>query len=241
MTAPTLRSATQSQGYGTSHTVAMPSTVSSGDLLIALLHTDGTPTVTWDHSTYGAWTKIITETAASSSQAVVYAKIATGAEASGTISITTSNIEEYQYRVLAYRDWGGSLSTDVVTDYSVALTQFPDPPASTDSWCTVDRCTVAACTSSRASVPVSAYPSGYGNTWYQGTTGVDNGAWLATCDKSGNEGAQDPGTFTIESVRATVQMTISIKGVTSGGLPTLSSPLLINPTVNSLTPRVSAT
>lgn len=216
MTQPTVRSSDTSveTGNTTTHSVLLPPTVASGDLLLAFFSCDGAPTVTWDNSTAGTWTvQVDTAGPSSANKLVIYAKVADGTEDGLTLSVSTgASSEQSVHRTLAIQDWEGTLSGGLnVPTAATGTSTTPDPPAATDSWGTVDRKTIAVM-GNDFSRTVSAYPSGYTLNQFNDTSGGGAGCGLGSAGRNGNEGSQNPGTFTIDSSDQWVAATISIQG-----------------------------
>ncbi|OGO35303.1 MAG: hypothetical protein A2Z03_07780 [Chloroflexi bacterium RBG_16_56_8] len=200
----------------TSHTVNLPATVVSGDLLIVMMAFDGAPSVTWDNSSHGTWTQYI-NTADGSSQVklVIYAKVADGTEGGGTLSIGTGTSEQSAHRSVAYQNWEGTLAGGLnVPAAASGASTTPDPPAAGDSWGTVDRATIAVAAWDR-NRSLSNYPANYNDNHYTDSSGGVSGTNIASAKRGAAEGSQNPGTFTISSSDEWVAATISIKGASS--------------------------
>ena len=91
MTFPVLISTTRgtSNDAATTRSVALPAAVASGDLLFARFSCREGAAVTWDNVTAGGW-EFLHDTTDGYIRLVAYWKIATGAEAGLSLSITTS-------------------------------------------------------------------------------------------------------------------------------------------------------
>lgn len=88
----------------TSHTVNLPASIASGDLLIAIVTFDGNPTVTWP----AGWTSLHAGAAASNTARIeARYRVANGSEGS-SISLTTSASEMFCYDVLRITDYTGT-------------------------------------------------------------------------------------------------------------------------------------
>lgn len=204
MASPSVRSESSNSGNGSSFSVTLPATINSGDLLIISISMVLPGTITWDNSTYGTWTNLYnTQTGLTVGR--VYAKIATGSEDGGNLSITTTSNGYYAYKCYSIYDWYGAIATGVQVNAAVGSNTTPDPPVSTDAWGTVDRMTIAMALYQNPAAP-SGFPSGYGNTGHTGFV-ICSAAWAY---RAATEGVQNPGTFTTNST-AWHGVTISVR------------------------------
>lgn len=195
---------------GTSHSVDMPATVEAGDLLIAMIAFDGTPTVTWDNSTAGTWSDYI-DADGPACHLTIKAKVADGTEDGKTLTIGTSASEQSVNRVVCYKDWEGTLGGGLnIPTGTTGTSTTPDPPVATDSWGSVKRATIAVCGVDRREV--TAFPTNWTDNQFADNSLGPSGCSLGTAKTSGIEDVQNPGTFTIDASDGWVAATISIKG-----------------------------
>lgn len=215
-------SATSSEtGNVTTHSVLLPATVESGDLLLAFFSCDGNPTVTWDNTTAGTWSDYIDTANGTANRLVIKAKLADGTEDGKTLSIGTSASEQSVHRTIAIHSWEGTLASGLnIPAAATGTSTTPDPPAASDSWGTTARKTIAVFGNdfSRA---VTAYPSGYDLNQFNDVSGGGAGCGLGSAGRNANEGSQNPGTFTIDSSDQWVAATVSVRGTGSPSAPKL--------------------
>lgn len=205
-------------GNTTSHTVNLPATVTAGQLLVVWMAFDGNPTVTWDNASHGTWTGYIdTPGPSSACKLVVRAKVATGTEGGGTLTIGTSASEQSVHRSVAIGTWEGTLAGGInVPTAATGTSSTPNPPVATDSWGTVDRKTMAICGADGART-VSAYPANYTLNQFSDSSAGGAGIGLGSCGRNQTSvGVQDPGTFTISASDQWVASTVSVRGGTAG-------------------------
>ncbi len=189
----------------TSHTVNLPATVNSGDLLIMVCRVGGTI-----NSNPSGWTVFVSHTANP-----VYALIADGTEDGGTATVGTSSANLGAFRVIRISNHG----VDLVGDYGMAqvstsgTSTSADPPSLNPvDWDVLDTLWIAANVTSNSGQTITGYPSGYTNTGYSitGFTGV------ATAFKNSAAASEDPGAFTLGFSGAWLARTIAISPVITG-------------------------
>ncbi len=205
----------------TSHTVNLPASISSGDLLLMLFTCDSgnddagitTPT---------GWTivvKIENDPGSIDQSTAVYYRAADGGEGS-TISVTTSLSEKSAHQT--HRITGHHTDAPEGTILADGTgSAIPNPPSITPSWGAEDTLFFAAMSKATGSdVSTDSYPSSY--TDVTGTV-VDSasGAAGASCAWAGRElngSPEDPGTFGIGSSDANIAITIAVRTAGAGGL-----------------------
>lgn len=133
MTYPVIASVTQTlrSTNVTSHSVALPATVDSGDILLVLMAFDGQPTVTWDNTTAGSWTNLHDTLSGAACRFLAYYKVASGSEDGLSLGITTSVTEQSVAQV--FRITGG-LSVECGTAVATGTGTSADAPNVTPSW-----------------------------------------------------------------------------------------------------------
>lgn len=218
----------------TTHTVTMPATVNSGELLVAVLYTDCATScsITWDNSTLGTWTQLMEDFggAGNTPGAALYVKIADGTEDSGSLSITGTN-ETDVWATFSIGTWGGSIAndTDLVYQRQASVGCDPDPPSAADSFGTVDRLTMAGAGQDGGDISVSSYPTSYADNHIDESSGSGPGTNLGVATRAQTSvGSQDPGTFTMTgncSNEEWLAFTLSVNG--SGGAPAAPSNLML--------------
>lgn len=213
----------------TDHTVTMPATVSTGDLLLMLWTNDGNATVT----TPGGWSQVYTAIPETSVRQSVYKKISDGTEGGTTVNFVTSATEKAC--AIVYRISGATGEVafgTAIQDNAVNL----DPPSVTAPWGSKNNLWMIVVSSSTTAVidPLN-YPTGYLdniNAVSTGTTtGTDaqiHGSWRIAVGETEN-----PGTFNEGQANA-VQNTIAVEPAATGspgaGTGRLKSSGLVRPT-----------
>lgn len=210
---PTVLSVTPSKQDSnvTSHTVNMPGTINSGDLLLALFTSDGNPTV----SATG-WTQIgTTQANGSALNTSIWARVATGSEGASQ-TFTTSAGEQsatqvYRIQAGTWRN-SGTLTSDVNASNGVsATTQNPNPPSlDPGSWGTEKTLWIAYAGGSRYA-SASSYPTSYTAASYIAGGTNTNGASTASAYLQAEAASQDPGTFTMNNSQASVARTVAVR------------------------------
>ncbi len=192
-------------GATASHTgLALPSTVSAGDLLLFVFWTSaaGAQTVSFP----AGWTELLDAEDASATigTAIAY-KTASGSEGGTTITVTTSAITLSIYASYAISNWDG------VPEVSAASgTTTADPPSITPTFDSVGTLWMVGTGAYKSgSGTITAAPSGYsGLSTYNG---VNND--MAVAYKQTVASSEDPGTFTISVTPTyTHSFTLAVKG-----------------------------
>lgn len=236
MTSPAVqtRATTESSTNSTSHTVDLPSGISSGDLLIAFFSFHGTDgnTVTWP-SGADLWTEIRlaqNDSGAGSSLAIAY-RDADGGEGS-TISLTTANNTRFAalvLRITGHED--PATQAPEVSTGSTGQNSTADPDSITPG-SSKDYLFIAAGSQSHGSDSTyTAEPTNYSNlATISNTTNQGTRRTVGTGERQLTTGsAEDPGTFTQASTTsewaaATVMVhPAAVGGGPAAGLRTLST------------------
>lgn len=204
MTFPTLAGSNTSSVAvaSTSHPVALPASVGAGDLLIIISALSGGGSF----SGLDGFTSLLTPSGVAGQ--VLY-KVATGSEGgfANLTTLATRTSASGSYRITGYSSSPEGAKTDFTSGTN------PDPPSLTPSWGALDTLWIAGCIVTGSGNPaVSAYPASYTNTI---TVGVESGAndqCIGAATRQVNASSQDPGTFTLSPVGATVTaVTVAVK------------------------------
>jgi hypothetical protein len=144
----------------TGHTVAMPASVTAGDLLLMLCCFSGASART----TPTGWTLV-----GSSGLCGIFAKVSDGTEGGTTVNVITVASELCAAQVLRINKWFGSLTGLSVNMLTGAPAAAGDPPSSTPGW--TDR-TLWMAVASIGALNTITDPANYGNvqTTDSGTT-----------------------------------------------------------------------
>ncbi len=189
---------------GTSHTVAMPAPVGTGNLLVAIIGTSGAPTITWPTG----WTSLFaTSQAANNTLAAAY-KVATGGETS--ISVTTSTAQTSSYQVLKIAGYTGV--PIVGTAATGAGAANPDPPSLTTGFGAVNTLWLGVATDS---VNVTVPSANYGLNAIVGTT-----PYLVVEHRRAAAATENPGVMTAAAGNWVAQ-TVGIQTDFNGVVPDL--------------------
>lgn len=189
----------------TSHLVNMPATVNSGDLLIALIASDGTATIT----TPSGWTSLSQNTAGGVVRGAAFYKVASGTEGGTTVDFVTSASERMEAQVIRIAA-GTFTGTPEAANATSSSTTTPDPPTLSPSTGNDGYLWIAAMMSDNTRT-VSVYPYPSNNTRTANASFGTAFVTLASCTTESTSSSLDPGTFTINTASAVVSMTISVR------------------------------
>lgn len=193
----------------TSRSVALPSGISSGDLLLAFVSVDGSATTVGFPSGWVESNNAQIGAVSSTARALLFSKWATGSEGS-TATVTTSALETVS--IIVYRISGAANFNFSIFNNTTALTTA-DPPSHTDSNSSSQRARLwIAAAHSVASLNVSSWPSGYSNTTSASQDNLNNldRPSVFSASKSSYSEAEDPGAFTLTAARVSYNITLAI-------------------------------
>jgi hypothetical protein len=202
---------------GTSHTVSLPASISSGDLLIVFFSAyNGVPTSIT--ATYPAgWTKLYENTSQPSdlhpSNFSAAYKTADGTEGS-SISVTTGGVNaetaHISYRITG---WDSNVPPEAPAAASGGSTT-PNPPSLTPSWGAADTLWLATAVSGFTTATVSSIPTNYTNN-ININSSPGSTLRLASARRELNASSEDPGTFTFSVSSQWRAGTVGIKPSTT--------------------------
>lgn len=198
---------------GTSHAITMPSGITVGDLLLAVISFDGTPTLSGYDTSFG-WTLLVERAQGSTQKTSIFYKVAEGSD---TLTVTTSASEQSAAVVLRIQSFVG-VPTVTGADGSSTNANPPEHDAGTSSrhlWI------AAAGWDQSASFSTLDSPANYGSLI---TIPADStqGTGIATTERFLETQVEDPVAFTSSSEQW-VAFTIAIEGLAT--TPTLTTSL----------------
>lgn len=188
MAFPTVESVTTtlSNSATNSHTINLPATVNSGDLLIAVCRVAGTV-----NSNPAGWTVLLSHTISP-----IYILNAAGTEGGGTITIGTSSSSTANVKVIRVTGWIGDVNEVYRGTQATGSSDSPNPPSASTGEGTEDNLFIAAMVSANFGATVSSYPSNYTNGEFSiNTSSVFNGVGVAFRELAAE--SDDPGVFTM--------------------------------------------
>lgn len=180
----------------TAHTVTLPGTVNSGDLLIAKLMFNSNRTVTGPGGSWAA----LSQNSGSPGQSEVWGDIASGSEGA-SVTFTTNTGVAGAFQVLRFSGTSGALVAG--TDYDIAVSSVfsgtsADPPNVTATWGSAKNMFVVLTGYEGDNQLITTYPSGYSNGQDSvSTNGGGGGASVASATKTAEAASDNAGPFTI--------------------------------------------
>lgn len=198
----------------TSMAVNMPATVTSGDLLIALVEVRNAGT--WTKPT--GWSDISTVSQAgggSVGKLNGFYKIADGTEGGGTATWTASTGTSAIWQVIRVTSWHGTTAPEGATASGDATNA--NPPSLTPSWGAADDLwiAVAANAATGETTGFTAAPTNYTGLQSNGASTGGATCNVATATRQLNATSEDPGTFTPSSNRFWAAATIAVRPAAS--------------------------
>jgi len=194
----------------TSHTVNLPASIASGDLLLIYLSCrDSNTTIT----NPAGWVERLntfaqTDNGAGQVEVLISSRVSDGTEG-GSVSVTTGTSVACAY--ISHRITGQHASSapefgTVAKGSSVN----PDPPAVTPSWGAEDNLFLAPIFAS-SNPTVSAYPTSYVDNQRREVTVVASNAVVAVSSRNLNATTDNPGTYTISASTPWGAMTVVVR------------------------------
>ena len=217
MTFPSSRSAATVNIKGSNSTahnnIVCNTTIESGDRLIAFFNTaDGDPTVTWDQSSAGTWTKLTSGAAASSTAwAEIWTKIADGTEDSNVLTINTVDGKQSVGIVVCLKDAGSGIEYSAI---ATATGTGPNSGSLTPSWGPKDTTFITYIFGDNGDVTISTWPANYVTDQTEDNTAGGIGTFAALATDGVNAASEDPGAWVISSSQETGAITIAIEPAT---------------------------
>ncbi len=200
---------TNGDSQSTSHSVTLPSSIASGNLLLLICGINGTPTVTDP----AGWT--VTLSAANGDTWRIYSKIATGSEGS-TVSVSLSSAQRMgcaNYQISGNRN--GTSSSEIEVSSTVdANTATPDPPSLSPSWGSAENLWFAISFTSDTNSTLSSNPTNYSLGQISGFNGTGSGGagtGAAVAVRLLTATSEDPGVFTFSNAKARSAYTLAVR------------------------------
>jgi hypothetical protein len=211
--------ATEAQSYD----VAMPASVSAGDLLIMFVAHDGDPNDAW--ASVSGWTNLRDALwgVASQGRLGIWYKNASGSEGGTnvTVSFTSGTSTDRPAMAFVFRVQAGTWNTgsapELAAANDVSGNVNPDPPSLSPSWGSDDNLWVAymVCDQDRS---VTAYPTSYSsNQVFTQVSGHLDDHTAAAATREAAASSENPGAFTIGSADQWGAVTLAVRGAAAGG------------------------
>lgn len=241
MAFPSAAAAPTATAFATSVTsmpVSMPSSIASGDLLIALVHVRNAGT--WTNAS--GWTDISTLSQTGGGTVGKlngFYKIAAGTESGTTPTWTASTGTTGEWQVYRVTGWHGTTPPEAGT--TSGDTTAANPPSLTPSWGADDTLWLAVAGHSAASTTAwSAGPSSYSGFQVNGASSGGSAVSIASAYRQLNASSEDPGAFTVSgSNRFWSAATVAIRPAAAGGVSVI--PDVASLTTTTYAPTVTAT
>lgn len=204
-----------STAAATSHTVTLPATINSGDLvLIAFTCTGGTgTTVTWDNSTAGAWSNIANNTQGANTRGMLLSKTADGTEGGAALSVSLSVSSAAAWTIWRITGCQGAVEASVATGGTSTVTFS----ALTPSWGAKDTLWIAV-GHINGTPTVTTYSTNYTNA----TRAAGSSATRCTTEsvqRELNASSETPGAWTLSSSNSQVAHTVAIQPAATDLIP----------------------
>jgi len=195
-------------GDTTAHLVAMPATVSAGELLMMLFvcHT------TAAHTKPDGWEVQWNLATSTLSNTTCFVRVADGTEGGTTVDVVTADAQSAAAQVYRITDWEGTLSGVENGTAVSAVSNTPDPPSLTPSWGLLDTLWIAMFGAGDDDETVTSFPTDYtdGVDTVSGAGG-DAGCEVGTARRERSIDTEDPDQFTLTASEQNVANTVAIR------------------------------
>lgn len=191
----------------TSHVVALPSSITSGQLLIVLFGQREDADATFP----AGWTEFFDAGTAGQAGIAGAYRVADGAEGA-SITVTTTANRPDAWAVI--RIAAGTFKSGTAPEAGTVATgssTTPNPPSLTPSWSQGETLWIAACALKDAATArtVSSWPTGYADNQTSQSSNNTHELFFAT--KFAEAASDDPGTFTVSATGQWAAQTIAIR------------------------------
>lgn len=204
---------TGSGGGTTSFVIDLPATIDEGDLLIAIVASDGNVTI----GTPTNWSQLSHNSDGNVTLAV-FGKDADGTEDGGTITCSISSSEDACAQVYRIINWNGVLTDDVdVGSVNTGTDSYPNPPSVTAGWGS-DKNLFIAMYAQDGNRNVSGYPTNYSNdqTYVYSRDFFNFGTvCIASATREYESLSDNPGTFMAGGSDDWVAQTLVVRPLTA--------------------------
>jgi len=204
MAFPVVEATNTSDDIGTSHTVALPSGIEAGDLLIVLFASDGAEAVGFPNEGVD-WIQLLNKSHTTVATLAMAYRIADGGEGA-SIEVTTPSSEISAHISLRISGYSG---TPECSAGIIGYSTLPDPDTLTPSWGSDDVLWVAFCGQDGNS-NVSTFPSGYSGGISKGDLG-SSGCSIGAAFKEATASSENPPVFSMTVNDQWIAATLGIK------------------------------
>lgn len=195
----------------TSHTISLPSSIASGNLLFAAIVADSRPTLSG--TLVDDWTFLIANSPNNDAMRLyVYFKNATGSEGS-TVGFTTNVAQctaHRTYRLTGQHESTNPFATSENSENSI-LTTIDPPVTNPSTWDVEDALWIVFAGNDDGTTTVTTFPTSYINTGQLAGGNQADGVNIAWCTRENAVASEDPSTITFSAIEGTAVAVIAIR------------------------------
>ncbi|NIA67909.1 hypothetical protein HBA54_04825 [Pelagibius litoralis] len=203
--------ATAFSSANTTHNVAMPAVVDSGDLLVIGFTANGNAAVT----NPSGWTLLADNTIGATApvRLTIHAKVADGTEDGTAVNVATGAAEEAVAHVFRVTGWFGAIAgVEAGVLGSATFGTSWDPGNITASWGAADNLFIAMAGATDDDVAFTGYPTNYtGGSFTVSGAGFNSGCEIGSAWRQLNAASDDPSAFTGASTETWLAQGIVIR------------------------------
>lgn len=218
----------------TSHTVSLPTGITSGEVLIAGITSDARPALSG--VLVDDWTFLGADSPGNDLvRLYVYFKRATGSEGS-TVGFTTATSQCTAHRT--YRITGAHESTNPFlggNNSADSVTSLNPPAVDPSTWATEDTLWIAFACNDDGTATITGFPTSYINTGQISADGATDGVNIGWATRENAVSSEDPSAFTFSAAKPCVVAVVAVRP--TAVVPPIT-PTVITPTATLYQPLV---
>jgi len=208
-------------GLTANATITLPSTINSGDMLLAIFAANGGTgtTITWNSSAVGAWTQIASNTQTTSYKIETWQRIADGTEDGKQLRIDLDSTRPSAWIVYRINNHSTITPNVGVNSLGYSSSTTPSPPNLSPPWSpiSVDTLWFAVIGHAGLSGSITGIPDNYtGNVAVNATGGATTRQSLFSTQRNLNASSEDPGNYTRSSTGSSLTLTVAVRGIGIG-------------------------
>jgi hypothetical protein len=191
-------------------TITYPATISSGDLLLLNVGSDGNPTIT---AVAAGFSVLFSAPGTGNAcRGATLVKVATGSE-TGTFTLNLTASEQGVWRVQSFQGWHGIISGGVeASTGTTGDSTAPNPDSLTPSWGSDQNRWIACYAADDGRTDATSYPTDYDLNQVNDSSGGASGAGFGAAGRDFEGTTQDPGVFAVDLSQEWIAWTIAIRG-----------------------------
>ena len=205
-------------GLTANATITLPSTINSGDMLLAIFAANGGTgtTVTWNSSAVGSWTQISSNTYTTNYKIETWQRIADGTEDGKQLRIDLDSARPSAWIVYRINNHSTITPNVGVNSLQYASSTTPSSPSLSPAWSppAIDTLWFSVIGHSALVGNITGVPNNYtNNVAVNATGGATARQSLWSVQRNLNASSESPGNYTRGSTGTSLTLTIGVRGI----------------------------